>query len=138
MTVCHELVLKVSASIDYHGPTALPPVRISPTELTQVLINLIANSSQAVAARGGPDGNIDISARRDDTMLELEIRDNGIGMSPEVLARIGTPFFTTRATGTGLGIAQCQRLISIAGGRLRIDSVSGVGTTVMITLPIVA
>jgi signal transduction histidine kinase len=55
-----------------------------------------------------------------------------------VLKRVGTPFFTTRAQGTGLGLAQCQRLIGTAGGRLAIDSEPGKGTTVTITLPISA
>jgi two-component system sensor histidine kinase AtoS len=71
-------------------------------------------------------------------MLEIKVRDDGVGMAPEVLNRAGTPFFTTRAEGTGLGLAQCQRLIGTAGGRLRIESEPGVGTTVTISLPIAA
>jgi signal transduction histidine kinase len=59
-------------------------------------------------------------------------------MPPEVLARVGTPFFTTRREGTGLGLAQCQRLIGTAGGRFRIESEQGVGTKVTITLPTAA
>jgi len=68
-------------------------------------------------------------------MLELLIQDDGVGMSPDVLGRIGTPFFTTRSEGTGLGIAQCQRLVGTAGGRFRIDSELGKGTVVTILLP---
>jgi signal transduction histidine kinase len=56
-------------------------------------------------------------------------------MGPDVLSRIGTPFYTTRAEGTGLGLAQCQRLVGTAGGRFRIESEAGVGTTVTILLP---
>ena len=65
-------------------------------------------------------------------MLELVIRDDGVGMTPDILKRVGTPFFTTRAQGTGLGLAQCQRLVGTAGGRLRIESEPGIGTTVTI------
>jgi signal transduction histidine kinase len=53
-----------------------------------------------------------------------------------VLAKVGTPFFTTRREGTGLGLAQCQRLIGKAGGTFKIESEEGVGTTVNIALPI--
>lgn len=131
-------MIGVQASIDYKGPTVLPQVRMSATELTQVLINIVANGAQAVAARGIRHGSVSIAARTDEGMLEIKVRDDGVGMAPEVLNRAGTPFFTTRAEGTGLGLAQCQRLIGTAGGRLRIESEPGVGTTVTISLPIAA
>lgn len=138
MAVCQELAVKTRASIGYDGPQILPRVRISATELMQVLINLVANAAQAITARGVPNGRVSIIARSDDDMLELQVRDTGIGMTREILERVGTPFFTTRADGTGLGIAQCQRLIGIAGGRLKIDSEHGIGTVVTIVLPTAA
>lgn len=140
IAVCQELALRGRASIDYDGPKALPHVRMSATELTQVLINLVSNGAQAVAARGVPNGRVRIRARQDDGdhTLELQIVDDGVGMAPEVLERAGTPFFTTRAEGTGLGLAQCQRLVGAAAGRFRIESKQGVGTTVTIVLPIAA
>lgn len=138
MAVCQELAIPARASIGYEGPGELPRVRMSATELTQVLINVVANGAQAVAARGVPHGRISIVARTDADMLELQIRDDGIGMAPEVLSRVGTPFFTTRPEGTGLGLAQCQRLVGTAGGRFRIESERGIGTTVTIILPIAA
>ncbi|HEX8106251.1 MAG TPA: ATP-binding protein [Kofleriaceae bacterium] len=138
MTVCQELAIPARASIGYDGPGELPRVRMSATELTQVLINVVANGAQAVAARGVPHGKVSIVARPDADMLELQIRDDGIGMAPDVLSRVGTPFFTTRPDGTGLGLAQCQRLVGTAGGRFRIESERGIGTTVTIILPIAA
>jgi signal transduction histidine kinase len=138
MSVCQELAVKVRAQIGYEGPRELPRVRIPPTELTQVLINLVANGAQAVAARGAPNGKVSIMAREADGMLTIEVKDDGVGMTNDVLKRVGTPFFTTRAQGTGLGLAQCQRLIGTAGGRLRIESEPGKGTTVTISLPIAA
>ncbi len=138
MAVCQELVMNAHASIAYEGPGVLPRVRISATELTQVLINLVQNGAQAVAARGAPQGKVSIVARTESNMLELCVRDDGVGMAPEVLGRVGTPFFTTRAEGTGLGLAQCQRLIGSAGGRFRIESEPGIGTTVTIVLPVAA
>jgi len=138
MAVCQELAMSVHASILYEGPSALPRVQMSATELTQVLINLVQNGAQAVAARGAPQGTVSIVARTEQNMLELCVRDDGVGMPPEVLGRVGTPFFTTRAEGTGLGLAQCQRLVGSAGGRFRIESEVGRGTTVTIVLPVAA
>ena len=138
MAVCQELAIPVRASIGYEGPGELPRVRMSATELTQVLINVVANGAQAVAARGAPHGKVSIVARTDSDMLEIQIRDDGVGMTPEVLNRVGTPFLTTRAEGTGLGLAQCQRLVGTVGGRFRIDSECGIGTTVTIILPTAA
>ena len=138
MTVCQELAIPARASIGYEGPGELPRVRMPATELTQVLINVVANGAQAVAARGTPHGRVSIVARPDADMLEFQIRDDGVGMAPDVLSRVGTPFFTTRPDGTGLGLAQCQRLIGTAGGRLRIESERGIGTTVTIILPTAA
>jgi len=138
MAVCQELAIPARASIGYEGPGELPRVRMSATELTQVLINVVANGAQAVAARGTPHGRISIVARTDADMLELQIRDDGVGMAPEVLSRVGTPFFTTRPDGTGLGLAQCQRLVGTVGGRFRIESERGIGTTVTIILPTAA
>src|SRR4051812_31601188 len=138
MAVCQELAIPVRASIGYEGPGELPRVRMSATELTQVLINVVANGAQAVAARGVPHGRVSIQARHHADMLELQVRDDGVGMTPEVLGRVGTPFFTTRPEGTGLGLAQCQRLVGTVGGRFRIESERGVGTTVTIILPTAA
>ena len=138
MSVCQPLAINLHAQIDYHGPRQLPRVRMSPTELTQVLINVVTNGAQAVAARGGEHGHVEIAARETGGMVELQVKDNGVGIKPEVLARIGTPFFTTRTEGTGLGVAQCQRLVGTAGGRFRIESEPGKGTTVTITLPTAA
>jgi two-component system, sporulation sensor kinase E len=81
---------------------------------------------------------VSIKATEADSMLVLEVADSGVGMAPDVLKRVGTPFFTTREQGTGLGVAQCQRLVGTAGGRMSIASEVGKGTTVTIRLPIAA
>jgi signal transduction histidine kinase len=136
MAICHDIALRARGLIVYEGPGELPAVRMAATELTQVLINLVANASQALLAAGKPGGRVTIGARRDDPWLVLRIADDGVGMAPEVLARVGTPFFTTRREGVGLGLAQCQRLVGKAGGTFKIESAAQVGTTVTIGLPI--
>lgn len=138
LSMYQKLSLYQEAHIDYCGPTELPQVRMSPIALTQVLLNLIGNAAQAVLARSLPNLAVAIDARPAGDMLELQIRDEGVGMPPEVLRRIGTPYFTTRSEGTGLGVANVQRLIGTAGGRVKFESEQGVGTTVTLLLPIAA
>jgi signal transduction histidine kinase len=131
-------VEKATAKVGYRGSKQLPNVRIAAVDLTQVLVNLVNNATQAVQARGEPNRNVALEARIQGDMLELQVRDEGVGMAPEVLKKVGTPWFSTRSEGTGLGIANCQRLIGRAGGRMRIESEQGVGTTVTILLPTAA
>jgi two-component system sensor histidine kinase/response regulator len=138
LNMFQRVTVHVAAQIGYRGAKSLPRVRISPVDLTQVLVNLVNNATQAVAARGEPNRHVALEARTQGDMLELQVRDDGVGMPPEVLKRVGTPWFSTRAEGTGLGIANCQRLIGRAGGRMRIVSEQGVGTTVTILLPTAA
>jgi len=126
-----------TAHINYEGSKQLPRVRMSAVDLTQVLVNLVSNATQAIVAAGEPNRHVKVDANAQGDMLEVKIYDNGIGMPPDVLKKIGTPWFTTRKEGTGLGIANCQRLIGKAGGRLRIESEQGVGTTVTILIPTV-
>ncbi len=133
-----RITIEKSAQIGYRGSKQLPSVRISPVDLTQVLVNLVNNATQAVQARGEPNRHVALEARIQGDMLELQVRDDGIGMSPDVLKKVGTPWFSTRPEGTGLGIANCQRLIGRAGGRMRIESEQGVGTTVTLLLPTVS
>lgn len=127
--------MKSRTSITYTGPNKLPPAQMNQTELMQVMINIVANAAQAVATRGEPNGTVKISTRTSAQMVEIEVKDSGIGMDAETLAKVGTPFFTTRDEGTGLGIAQVQRLVGNVGGRFKIESKLGAGTTVTIVLP---
>jgi two-component system response regulator PhcR len=135
MGVCQDIAVRARGSIQYDGPAELPRVAISSTDLTQVAINLVANAAHALVARDRSGGRVTVFARAEGQLVRFEVKDEGVGMSPEVLARVGTPFFTTRKEGTGLGVAQCHRLIGKAGGTFRIDSQEGVGTIVSFTLP---
>ena len=62
--------------------------------------------------------------------------DTGVGMDPEALGRIFEPYFSTKATGTGLGLVIAKRNVELNGGRIDVQSERGVGTTVTMTLPI--
>ena len=72
---------------------------------------------------------------RADEEIEIVVRDTGRGMAAETLRRIGTPFFTTRDDGTGLGVVLARSVIAQHGGSLRYESEPGKGTRVSVTLP---
>ena len=71
----------------------------------------------------------------DSRTIRIEIRDSGPGIPDETLAQIGTPFFTTRAEGTGLGVALARAVIAMHGGVLRYESGAGMGPTTVVELP---
>jgi len=120
--------------IDFNGPERLPKVMIGQTELTQVLINLGGNAVQAFPRNAL--GRVTILATAGNGRVDFAVADNGPGMSAEVLAKIGTPFFTTKDEGTGLGISACRRLVANAGGDFRLESTVGRGTTVHFSIPV--
>jgi len=123
---------------------SLPEIPADADRLTQVFLNLGRNALQAM--EGG--GTLTISTRMTlehrlagadgepvATVL-IELRDSGPGIAPEVLERLGTPFFTTRPGGTGLGLALSQHWITRHGGTLRIESAPGQGTLARVFLPL--
>jgi signal transduction histidine kinase len=136
MSMCEHAVMSARARVLYSGPATLPPIRMTATHLLQTLINLISNAAQAFEDIQRDGARVEVQARVDDNVLELLVSDNGKGIPEENLKRIGQPFFTTRVGGTGLGFAQCRRLVEQADGKIRIDSEVGKGTRISITLPL--
>lgn len=110
----------------------VPNVLCVAGQLKQVFVHIIANAIEAM-----PDGGtVEISlSRSDDGSLQADILDQGAGIPDEVLCRIGEPFYTTKDKGTGLGYMVALKIIELHRGRLEIDSQSGKGTRVSITLP---
>ncbi len=99
--------------------------------LEEALLNLVANGIEATP----PGGEVVVEVRRSADEIEIVVRDTGRGMPPEALRRLGTPFFTTRAAGTGLGVVLARSVIALHGGTLRYESEPGKGTTVRARLP---
>ena len=95
---------------------AVPPVRIDPERLRQVVVNLLLNAGDALSGRG----EIDVSTALEAGTVVLAVRDDGPGLDDALLARVFDPFVTTKPAGegTGLGLAICQRLIEEAGGTI--------------------
>ncbi|MHB8058976.1 MAG: transporter substrate-binding domain-containing protein [Desulfuromonadaceae bacterium] len=115
----------------------LPTVRGNIQRIEQVLVNLILNACQALP---DPDCRIDLSTSHDrerGTVI-FRLRDEGSGISPENLARLTDPFFTTKRDmgGTGLGLSVSAGIVKEHGGTLEFDSHPGHGTIVTLTLPI--
>jgi two-component system, NtrC family, sensor kinase len=115
---------------------AVPPIHGRAGQMVQVVINLVLNSAEAVA-RGGL---VQISTRRDGDQAVLTVRDDGPGMSHELVARMFEPFFTTKPAGqgTGLGLAVVQGIVEAHGGRIEVHSDPGAGTVIDVRLPAAA
>jgi two-component system sensor histidine kinase RegB len=86
---------------------------------------------------GSASGLVFVSARAAGDEVRFEVRDEGAGMTPDVLARAGEPFFSTRAPGAGMGLGLylARAIVEHLGGRLALDSAEGRGTRVAIELP---
>lgn len=121
------------------------PVLVDPHLLEVALLNLLVNARDAmptggvvtIAASNLPEGEGDIFGWLGGEAVVFRVQDAGEGMSPEVLVRIGEPFFTTKAVGqgTGLGLAMVRSFVEQSSGRLHFTSSLGEGTTVSIVLP---
>jgi signal transduction histidine kinase len=72
----------------------------------------------------------------DDGFVELRVQDSGVGMDDEALARVFEPYFSTKTTGTGLGLPIARRNVELSGGTIAVESAKGRGTTVSIRLPV--
>ncbi len=112
------------------GP-ASAPVPLDDASLKQVWLNLVQNALEAVPEGGQVRATCEVAQGR----VRVTLHDDGPGIAPEVLARLGEPFFTTRAQGTGLGLHLSRQLVQGAGGQLQLASAPGAGTTVTVEFP---
>jgi signal transduction histidine kinase len=104
---------------------------VDSTRLRAALLNLVANAIDACA----PGCRVEIAIDEEGGDVRVAVVDNGRGMAPDVAERVGTPFFTTRERGTGLGVVLARAAFEEHGGRLEYRSAPGRGTTVLATLP---
>ncbi len=107
------------------------------TELQQVLLNLALNAIQAMP-NGGKLSLVAEQCRdaMGNEQVRIRVRDEGIGMDEATVQRLFTPFFTTKADGTGLGLVSCHRIVVSIGGRIEVSSVLDKGTTFDLLLPL--
>jgi signal transduction histidine kinase len=106
-------------------------LRLNQRQLRRVLLNLFANSRDAM--KGG--GAITVSTEDSPAGYRITVSDTGEGIPPEALSRLTTPFTTLKENGSGLGLFLAREILQHHGGRLEIQSIQGEGTSVILTLP---
>jgi two-component system cell cycle sensor histidine kinase PleC len=120
-------------------PDGLPTAHADRRAIRQILINLVGN-----AVKFTPRGrSVMVGAQKAPEGLALIVKDEGVGIPADKIERLGTPFFQVNdyasrtKPGSGLGLAVTKSLVELHGGRLKIESQLGFGTTVTVTLPLV-
>lgn len=143
-----EIVRMVQKKAEVHGirlqrdlPDSPVDVLADASRLQQVLLNLLNNAMDAVIQRHGTEGgaiSVRLASENNGTAL-IEIGDNGIGIAPENIKKVFTPFFTTKPVGqgTGLGLSVCYGIIRQMGGKMEVSSTVDQGTEFSIMLPVI-
>jgi len=123
---------KARVKLDERLAADVPDVLVDKPLLKQALLNLFVNAVEAMSE----GGQLFVSLSRREEMAEIEIRDTGRGIAPEHRQRIFQLFFTTRAGGSGIGLASAFRTVQLHNGSIEFDSEVGRGTTFRIDLPL--
>ncbi|MBK7862999.1 MAG: HAMP domain-containing protein [Archangiaceae bacterium] len=114
----------------------LPPLQIDERMIRQALINLLINALQAMPTGGSVTVRANPARVEGRAFAQVEVSDDGPGMTSEVEARLFQPFFTTKATGTGLGLAVVRRFVEAHSGQVTVRSKKGDGSTFIMMLPL--
>ena len=137
--------------LEFHPGDPVPPVKMDPAQIDQLLANLVVNARDAIQ----PPGEITISTQAEDLRVgdgeragdrpagryvRMTVRDTGVGMDARTQSRIFEPFFTTKASGvgTGLGLSTVYGIVEQNRGFIRVNSKLGQGTTFDIYIPATA
>jgi two-component system NtrC family sensor kinase len=133
--VQHKLEL-ANVETDLQLAETLPTVRCDPSQIQQVVINLVLNGAEAI--KGGGRVSVSTFVVEDGKRVVLEVKDTGSGIPPDCLNKIFDPFFTTKeeGKGVGLGLAVVYGIIDAHGGDIEVASTVGQGSTFRVTLPI--
>jgi signal transduction histidine kinase len=124
------------ASLELALDDAIPPILADRVQMQRVLVNLFSNAIESLGATRKRPRHIAIrSAMLDGKGVLLEVSDTGIGIAPEELEHIFDAFFTTKATGTGLGLSLCRTIVEEHGGRLWASPGEECGVTFHLQLP---
>ncbi len=144
MATLLRTAISKQATLDWDLAEELPPVTADPTQLRQIVMNLITNASDAL---GEGSGTITLrtglvedteSAPKSPASVFLEVSDTGCGMDSSTLQRIFDPFFSTKFTGRGLGLAAVMGIVESHQGHVRIRTAPGEGTSFRVVLPAVS
>lgn len=118
----------------YHpGPDKLS-VQADDSQVIQVLINLVKNATEALEDH--PDPRLSLVVKRILNQVSIEITDNGCGIPDEVIKKIFVPFYSTKPSGSGIGLSLSRQIIRNHGGQISVQSNEGEGTTFKVALPV--
>jgi len=137
VTMIEPMAGKNDLTVDLQMPDGLPPLRCDPRALQQILFNLLSNATKFTPEGGRVGVYVDVVGGA----MRLQVTDTGIGIDNENIERVLEPFnqvdvgHARRFQGTGLGLAIVRALAELHGGRLRLQSIVGVGTRAVVTLP---
>ena len=109
-----------------------PLIEIDEQQMQEVFMNLLNNAKESMPH----GGDITIITSIEGDFLKVDFKDTGIGISEEVITKIMEPFFTTKETGTGIGLSVCYGIVKAHDGDIKVESELGKGTTVMVLLPL--
>ena len=156
MATLLRTAISKQATLDWELASDLPAINADPTQIRQIVMNLITNASDALGETGGtitlrtgvtrprdlenqrfngPALGEESAGRRDDPFVFLEIGDTGCGMTADTLGRIFDPFFSTKFAGRGLGLAAVMGIVRSHHGLIRIRTERGEGTAFRILFP---
>lgn len=123
-----------SAEVEYHVriEEGLPLVEADPKHVTQIVQNLLMNALQAMPQ----GGSLTVTAHAKPSAVEVSIEDTGEGIPEDRLEKVFDTFYTTKPTGTGLGLALCQKLAAQQGAEIKVRSTVGKGTTFIVSFPV--
>jgi CheY-like chemotaxis protein len=114
-------------------------VRANRTQVEQIVINLVINARDAMPDGGtitvATGNQLHTAPGGPERWIDLMVRDTGIGMSADIQAQMFDPYFTTKGTGTGLGLAGVHEIVTSVGGRIDVESTPGEGTTMTVRIP---
>jgi signal transduction histidine kinase len=132
----YRLALGDRIRFDVDVPAGLPPAFIDRTLTARALTNIVENALHAMPETGALSLRAGEEGPPSKPVIRITVTDTGRGMDAEALARAFEPYFSTKATGTGLGLPIARRNIELSGGRIQIASDKGRGTTVEFKLPV--
>lgn len=133
LTLSQKQLQRAQIAVFEQSPADMDPILAIGNQIEQVFLNLILNAIDAM-----PDGgDLSIVARQSNGHINISFTDNGTGMAPEVVDQLFEPFFSTKHSGSGLGLAVSHEIVTNHGGTLSASNLEGQGATFMVTLPVV-
>jgi C4-dicarboxylate-specific signal transduction histidine kinase len=126
----HDVALRLVLGQD------LPPIVGDRVQLQQVVINLMVNAIQAMAEHGGTRRDLTVRSTVEGGAVAISVADTGPGIPPDRFGQLFNAFYTTKASGMGMGLSICKTIIEAHGGRIEVDSRLGEGAMFRVTLPV--